>query len=594
MSPLDRSFTPVRAALAAAALALIAALMGVFTLPVLDRDEARFAQASAQMIETGDYVEIRFLDTARNKKPVGIHWLQAGSVAAVSSEAAREIWAYRLPSVLGAMLAAAFTALAGSRLYGTGAGFAAGALFGVSVLLGTEAGIAKTDAFLAACMALAFLAFLALRQAAEIADPEKKRNAARVWAVVWWAAVGAGVLVKGPVAPVCAGLAVLALCGLERRIDWARPLAFWPGPLVAASLVFPWFIAVQIATGGGFLADAVGGDLGPKLTSGDEGHGAPPGLHLVLLPLLFFPGIALLPAGIRAAVKDWGASAQPVARSAGLAAKLIACFALPSWLAFEILPTKLPHYVLPAYPAIAVLAGLGFERLRETARLWILVGAGLLVVSAFISAIGLRFLAAGYGGSQTIAYALSAVLLFTVSAAAVVAYRRRAVMTLGVLAAAGLIWHGAARGVVAPAAADLFLAPPAMAAVAHMRQTAPDAPIRSTFTEPSFVFLTGGDLSLTNPEDIVAAAPDPSAAMIYVIDNARWYEGVTDPADETNRTAQLATLMGAACEVETVEGVNYSRGAATTLIIFRTGCPRTSEAGAPGAPGAPQTKGDLP
>jgi 4-amino-4-deoxy-L-arabinose transferase-like glycosyltransferase len=583
MSPLDSRFTPLRAALAAAFLALVAGLAGVFTLPVLDRDEARFAQATAQMLESGNYVEIRYLDTARNKKPVGIHWLQAASVAALSSEAAREIWAYRLPSVLGAMLAAAFTALAGARLYSSGAGLAAGGLLGVSVLLGVEAGIAKTDAMLAATVALAFLAFIALRQSAEIADPERRRNSARLWAVIWWAALGAGALVKGPVAPVCAGLAVIALCALERRIDWAWPLAFWPGPLVAALFVLPWLIAVQIATDGGFLAGALGGDLGPKLVSGDEGHGAPPGLHLLLLPLLFFPGIALLPAGVRAAVKDWRASSQAVARSAGLAAKLIACFIVPTWIAFELLPTKLPHYVLPAYPAIAVLAGLGFERLRETARLWIVVGGALLLVSAFIYAVAMRFVAVSFGGPEATAYILGGGVLFVVAVALVMMWRRRATASLASLVAAGLIWHGAARGVVGPGAQDLFISGPAAEAVASLQPAGAPAPVISSYTEPSFAFLVGGDYTPVSPETIVAGDPDPSAAAIYVIDNARWYEGAEARADEDRRTAVFQSLLGSACAFETVEGINYSRGSETTLFVILTGCPRE-----------PLSQGDAP
>ncbi len=583
MSPLDSRFTPFKAALAAACLALIAGIAGVFTMPVIDRDEARFAQATAQMLESGNYVEIRFLDTARNKKPAGIHWLQAASVAAVSSEAAREIWAYRLPSVLGAMLAAAFTALAGARLYSSGAGLAAGGLLGVSVLLGVEAGIAKTDAMLTAAVALAFFAFTALRQSAEIADPAKRRNAARLWAVIWWAALGAGALVKGPVAPFCAGLAVIALCALERRIDWARPLAFWPGPLVAALFVLPWLIAVQVATDGGFLAGALSGDLGPKLVSGDEGHGAPPGYHLLLLPLLFFPGIALLPAGVRAAVKDWRASSQPVARSAGVAAKIIACFVVPTWIAFEILPTKLPHYVLPTYPALAVLAGLGFERLRETARLWSVVGAALLLVSAFIYAVAMRYVAVSFGGPQAMAYILGGVLLFIVAAALVMMWRRRATASLAILAAAGLVWHGAARGVVAPGAQDLFLSAPAADAVAALQPGGALAPVISSYTEPSFAFLTGGDLALASPEAILAGAPDPSAAAIYVIDNARWYEGADARAEADRRTAVFQSLLSAACAFETVEGINYSRGAETTLFVIFTGCPREA-----------QTEGDVP
>ncbi|MAC39001.1 MAG: 4-amino-4-deoxy-L-arabinose transferase, partial [Oceanicaulis sp.] len=95
----------LRACFIIAAIAAAAALAGIFTLPPLDRDESRFAQATAQMLESGNLVEINFQDEERNKKPVGIHWLQAASVAALSSAEAREIWAYRIPSMFGAMLA---------------------------------------------------------------------------------------------------------------------------------------------------------------------------------------------------------------------------------------------------------------------------------------------------------------------------------------------------------------------------------------------------------------------------------------------------------------------------------------------------------
>src|SRR5271167_749270 len=59
---------------------LIAFLPGFFQIPPVDRDEARFAQATKQMIETGDYIDIKFQDETRYKKPVGIYWLQAGVV----------------------------------------------------------------------------------------------------------------------------------------------------------------------------------------------------------------------------------------------------------------------------------------------------------------------------------------------------------------------------------------------------------------------------------------------------------------------------------------------------------------------------------
>ncbi|MEO1725133.1 MAG: hypothetical protein AAFR84_22395, partial [Pseudomonadota bacterium] len=70
---------PWRGPLIAGLVALATALTGTATLPVTDRDEGRFVQATKQMMESGDYVDIRFQDAPRWKKPIGIYWLQAGS-----------------------------------------------------------------------------------------------------------------------------------------------------------------------------------------------------------------------------------------------------------------------------------------------------------------------------------------------------------------------------------------------------------------------------------------------------------------------------------------------------------------------------------
>src|SRR5579871_1218049 len=92
---IDRAAAKGRGPLIAAALALLASLPGLFTLPPIDRDESRFAEASAQMLESGDFTMIRFQDQPRFKKPVGIYWLQALSVKTLSSVGRRDIWPYR-------------------------------------------------------------------------------------------------------------------------------------------------------------------------------------------------------------------------------------------------------------------------------------------------------------------------------------------------------------------------------------------------------------------------------------------------------------------------------------------------------------------
>jgi hypothetical protein len=83
------AFSHRRAAALLVAMCLLAFLPGFFQIPPVDRDEARFAQATKQMIESGEYVDIRFQDEVRYKKPVGIYWLQAAAVKAGRRRAPR-------------------------------------------------------------------------------------------------------------------------------------------------------------------------------------------------------------------------------------------------------------------------------------------------------------------------------------------------------------------------------------------------------------------------------------------------------------------------------------------------------------------------
>ena len=96
-----------RAAAALALVSVVAFLPGIFQIPPVDRDEAYFAQATKQMIETGDYVDIRYQDDVRYRKPVGIYWLQASVVNSAGAlglpNARTSIWLYRLPSLIGAI-----------------------------------------------------------------------------------------------------------------------------------------------------------------------------------------------------------------------------------------------------------------------------------------------------------------------------------------------------------------------------------------------------------------------------------------------------------------------------------------------------------
>ncbi len=143
----------------AALIALVAGLPGLIFTPTIDRDEPRFAESAAQMLESGDFVDINFQDAPRAKKPVLVYWLQAASVAVASSSDARAIWAYRIPSLLGAMLAAAACAWGAEALFGAGPGLVAGAVLGVTTLLVLNADLATADGVLAGAVTLTMAAF---------------------------------------------------------------------------------------------------------------------------------------------------------------------------------------------------------------------------------------------------------------------------------------------------------------------------------------------------------------------------------------------------------------------------------------------------
>src|SRR3546814_18410723 len=104
------------------------------------------------MVESGDLVDIRYQDEPRYKKPVGIYWLQAAAVALSGQGADAPIWVYRLPSLLGAILAVLLTALIGARLFAPKTGVVATLLLASCLLLGVVARMATTDAMLIPCL----------------------------------------------------------------------------------------------------------------------------------------------------------------------------------------------------------------------------------------------------------------------------------------------------------------------------------------------------------------------------------------------------------------------------------------------------------
>ncbi len=330
---------------------LISYLPGFFNIPPIDRDEARFAQATKQMIETGDYVDIHFQDEVRYKKPVGIYWLQAGVVRAAEavgvSQARTTIWLYRIPSLLGAIGAVLLTYWVALGFVSRRSAFVAGMMMATCLLLGVEARLAKTDAMLLACCVAAMgVMARAYLQQYETSDIP--------WghAILLWTALAGGILIKGPLILMIAGVPALFLVIADRSARWLLRLRPLVGILWILLLVLPWFLAIMGRAGDTFIQDSLGQDLFAKIFRGQESHGAPPGYYLLLFWLTFWPAA---PLAAVAAAPIWRHRREPPTR-------FLLAWVVPCWIVFELVVTKLPHYVLPLYPAIAILIVREIER----------------------------------------------------------------------------------------------------------------------------------------------------------------------------------------------------------------------------------------
>ncbi len=469
-------------------LSLAAFLPGFQTLQPLDRDEPRFAQASKQMLETRDFVDIRFQDEARHKKPVGIYWLQSATVAAgevLGVPAARtQIWLYRIPSLIGAIATVLLSYWALLAFVGPRLALLGGALMAACVLLGVEARIAKTDALLAACAvaAMGALARTWLDWTRSLAFVPSSRN----W-LVFWSATALGLLLKGPIVPMVWGLAVLVLSIRERSFRWLAPLRFGRGLVLCLIVVLPWFLAIAWKTGGSFFAESVGQDMLGKVAEGQEKHWGPPGLYLVIFFGTYWPAAAFAAMAVPFA---WVRRREPQVL-------FLLAWIVPSWLLFEAVPTKLPHYVLPLYPAVTALLLLalvngGIDRFRRGA-----VATAMLVVLVPLALIGV-ILWGNWSLDRTLPYtALPFLLLALLVATRVVAAFRRSDFE-------GALWRGVLAslllgvGVYAFAVESLRslkLSP--RLAEATQAVGCPDPAVMTVgYREPSLVFLVGTDLAM--------------------------------------------------------------------------------------------------
>ena len=537
---------------------LLAWLPGFFSLPPLDRDEARFAQATKQMLESGDFVQIRLGDEARDQKPVGIYWLQAAATAAVSpllpDERARTtIWTYRIPSLAGALAAVLLTFFLVRSFAAVGTAFFSAFLLGSTLILMVEAHIAKTDAFLLAMIVGAqwvlMRTYLSARRPGEIAAPSFGA------AMAGWACFGFGVLIKGPIILGVCGATLLAVSLWDREWRWlARLRAGWGLPL-ALLIIVPWLIAIGIATDGAFFSNSLGGDFASKLIGEQESHGAPPGYFTVLAFVTFWPAVVVLLPGIYFAVVN---RRDPAVR-------FLLLWAATTWVMFEAAPTKLPHYTLPAYPALAILCAMWLTSAAAPARgrferFLAAASPAIFLVIACILAGALLWLPYAFGdGAPPIAYLVVALALFAAIAACRAVLHGKRQRGAALAGAAGVLFYVLAWQAIAPQLEDFRLSPRIADAVEANARIGDPPVVVAGYAEPSIRFLLGTETLLTT------GAPAAEEAIrrggLFVVSDMEQRDFLDALMAENVRPAPLATI----------EGLNYSNGRELRLTVYRVG-----------------------
>ena len=318
--------------------ALACYLPGFFAMAPLDGNEPGYAVAGREMVATGDYASVRLQTENDEWSPRGGYWVQA--LVARLSGGEPPIWVQRLPSLAAGIAAALLTWWLAMAFGAPRAALLAGMFVAASALVGLEARLAAPDAlFLAAMTATA-------------------GALARLWinprpgdlpVALFWTGLGLAILAKGAIALAIVAVAMLILSLETGSWRWLARFKFGGGLVWLFVIVSPWLIAVSLALSQG-TSDGPSEDYLRQIGVPFE-LDAPPGTYALLLPLLVGPAATYIFLGL-----TW------------ITAELrrpIIFFALawggPLWVAAELVTSKQPETVLPAVPAIAILAGAAIE-----------------------------------------------------------------------------------------------------------------------------------------------------------------------------------------------------------------------------------------
>jgi 4-amino-4-deoxy-L-arabinose transferase-like glycosyltransferase len=328
------------------AVASLAVLPGLGTATLWEPDEPRFAEATRQMFARGDYLTPYLNGAPRFEKPILFYWLQAASTTIFGSD---EL-AARMPSALAAIGAVLLLYLLSREIASPRAALVAALSLTTMFRFVVFARLGLTDMPLVFFIVAALYAFV-----------HGTRHHSSAAVLTGWVCVGLGILTKGPVGllPVAIWISYAAFCGGRAAVSGIRALR---GMAVALTISLPWYIAMVAEHGRAFVDFAIGHEIIERAIV--EGSFEPPRSFLYYVKV--WPGDAapwsvLFIVGAVWTWRRWSRLDPADKQAVTFAAAWFGCV----FLLFSLLRSKVVHYVLPAYPAAALLIGIFVDRLRE-------------------------------------------------------------------------------------------------------------------------------------------------------------------------------------------------------------------------------------
>jgi 4-amino-4-deoxy-L-arabinose transferase-like glycosyltransferase len=326
-------------------------IAGTWSLPLIDRDEPRFAEASREMIERADYVVPYFNNQLRLDKPPLAYWAQAVSYRIFGEND----FAARFPSVVAAALTALLIFAWGVRTGGEKVGWWAAIIFTLSLQTLLHAKAAVADMWLVLFVTMAHWSGFELIQRSTLNQGAAASKPP--WAIwkspflAFYPALAFGFLAKGPIAwtPL---LTVGAIIIYARDWPLARRFKILPGILLMLTIVALWGIPALLQTHGEFFTVGIGRHVIGRSFATMEGHGANSfGMYLLLLPFYFVTiFVSFFPWSIKL---PW-LTKNLWRRRDSIDNYLITGVAI-IFVIFSLIKTKLPHYTLSAFPLLALL-----------------------------------------------------------------------------------------------------------------------------------------------------------------------------------------------------------------------------------------------